>query len=553
MKFSKKDTLLATLIMSAICQPVWAAEADLTQPRPGDAFNKDATLRQTPTEQKKESPIENAAKPQEQKQSGEAASVKFLLTKLNVDKSEILTDKEIRTIAAKYEGHEVSLADVNAAVQEINQLYVKKQNVLARAVLVSQKVENGTVNIKLVESHLGKYRVEGAKHTSDRYFMQRMKLKEGQLLKLDQLEQDVIRFNRTNGTQMRVVLVKGERAGTTDVVLKAAEEPKQQGVLFTDNLGNEKTGQYRTGAIWTVNSLNGGGDCLTINTIKAKSTTGGGISYQAPIDYMGTQLGISYNKNQNSMGFESLDIKGKSSDFSVSINHPFEATLDSKRVVYGEIHKKTSDINVDVGDRGETVKSAVVGVAEQKDYNNGMRYQRLELTKGYGYTSGEFVGQNREIFTKLNYSYTSHFVAGKKGSFLVRASAQWNLRDDNRYLPSTERFSLGGFSTVRGYSEGDLTGDSGYFISGEYHFPLRKKIEGVIFLDHGGAFAYDSSRGVTPNTRDNYMTGAGVGIVSNINKNTSLQVFWGTPLNFVINKGKYAKGGHLHFYLQHRL
>lgn len=548
MKCKQKSSLLAALVIAALCQPVWAAEPDITQTRPGDGYNLDAAMRQKPAPPDTRSPVE---KPDEsvQPEQEQGSDVKFLLTKLNIDPSEILTKAEITAITAKYEGREVSVKEVNAAVQEINQLYAQKQNVIARAVLLPQKVQDGVVNIKLAESHVGKYRIEGTKYTSDEYLTQRMALKGGDLLKLDQLEQDVIRFNKTNGMQLKVVLIKGEKFGTTDVILKAAEQPRQEGVLFSDNAGSESTGEYRQGAVWTLNSLCGGGDSLSLNTTYSRGNTGGGISYQVPIDYMGTQLGFSYSKNQDDIVsglFQSLQISGESTDASISINHPFTTTLSTKRNLYGEIHQKKSDTYFsDVNLQGFTVKSAVLGLSEQKYYSRGMIYQNFSLTTGYAYT--DFNATNtRQAFSKFNFSYANRMAVKNNCAILLRASGQYNGHR-RKNLSSTEQFTLGGFSTVRGYKEGALPGgDSGYFLSGEFHFPMGKT-EGVAFIDHGGAFSYNGE--TTPNNRDCYLTSMGVGVIASIAKNTSLQVFLGVP---IVN-GKYNDGARCHFYLQHLL
>lgn len=546
MKFNQKNTLLATLVIATLCQPVWAAETELTQ-------NRDAAFRQSPGTQDSQSPLEKQGNQQQViPVPDQDNSVKFLLNKLNIDPSEILTKAEISGIAAKYEGREISLEDVNIAVQEINQLYAQKQYFIARAVFLPQTVQDGIVTIKLVESHVGKYQIEGTEYTKAQYLTQRMGLKSGDLLRLDQLEQDIIRFNKTNGSQLKVVLVKGDKFGTTDVVLKVAEQPRQQGLLFSDNAGSESTGQYRLGAAWSMNSLQGGGDNLSVNTTYAKGTTGGGISYQTPIDYMGTQLAISYNKNQTNIIsglFQSLEVGGNSTDSSISINHPFRMTLDGKENLRMELHRKTSDTIISGSTlTAVTVKSAVIGLSEQKYYSHGMMYKNLDITTGYAYNGGAFES-TRNAFTKVNFSYANRMAVGNKGVLLLRASGQFNTKAEKN-LPSTELFTLGGFSTVRGFKEGDLSGDKGYFISGEYHFPMGK-VEGVVFLDHGGAFSYNGTN--TPNNRDCYMTSVGIGMIANLEKSTSLQVFLGAPISIPIAKGKYADGARLHFYLQHTL
>lgn len=555
MKDKKKNALLVALFVGSLCQPVWAASGDLTQTRPGDVYNQDATLRQKAASQDRNSPIENKMQQPREGKTEQGGNIKFTLNKLTVDPSEILSKDEINAVIAQYEGREVTLKEVNEAVAEINRLYAEKQNFIAKAVLLPQKIQNGVLHISLVESHVGKYRIEGNNYIDDSYFSNRMKIKAGDILRLDQLEQDIIRFNKTNNVQLRAVLAKGEKFGTTDVILKTVEPPREQTMLFSDNAGSEATGLYRFGTAYSVNSLHGNGDSLSMNVVYAKGATGGGISYQMPIDFSGTQLGFSYSKNQTNIIsgiFKSLQLKGDTTDASISVNHPLRTTLDYKQSGYFELHRKTTDTSSS-GQKliQNSVKSVVFGLAEQKYYPRGMRYDRFDITTGYGYTGGGTFNSSRNAFTKMNFSYADRIMLKNNTAFLLRASGQCSTQP-KRALPSTEQFSLGGFSTVRGFKEGDLQGDKGYFISGEYHFPVGKT-EGVLFIDHGGVFTYDSSVGNTPNNRDCYMTSMGTGMIVNLAKNTALQVFWGIPVDIGIPKGEKANGSRWHFYFQQQL
>lgn len=547
MKFEKaKGTLIALLIV-AVCQQAWAAEPDLTQSRPTDSINHDVNLRQSVRSQPTASTIENKVDLKAETLSPEkAAGSKVFISKLQVDKSSILTDAEIDAITAKYEGREVGLQDIYAAVNEINQLYAQKKNYIAKAVLLPQKVKQGAVKITLAESHIGKIKIEGTSYTSQQYVAERMGLQPGDLLNLDHLEQSIIRFNKTNTAQLKVVLVKGESFGTTNIVIKAVEPPQQQTLLFSDNAGSESTGQYRAGIVWSTSSLGGGGDNLSINLTHAKGNTGGSVSYQTPVNHFGTQLGVSYNKNQSNIisgAFQTLQIEGDSSDASISINHPLRTSLTGKLNAFIELHKKRAETSfsgaplVDV-----SVNNCILGVAEQTSLAEGMRYTRIDMTSGHVDTKGV---AGSEKFTKLNASYVLRQQMPKNHALLIRISGQYNLSQEKN-LPSTEQFNLGGFSTVRGYKEGVLTGDRGYFISGEYHFPLGGT-EGVLFLDHGGAFAHNG--GSIPNNRDCYMTSAGVGVIASLAQNTMLQLFAGVPLSH----NKSDDGLRIHFYLQHAI
>ncbi len=128
---------------------------------------------------------------------------------------------------------------------------------------------------------------------------------------------------------------------------------------------------------------------------------------------------------------------------------------------------------------------------------------------------------------------------------------------DQHPLTSTEQFQVGGLSSVRGYPEGFLVGDEGYFLSAELKFPLpytdrimfgsslRDSLKGAVFVDHGAAFPYKGN-GMSSSHED-FITGAGVGLSMNFSRYLTGRIDLGFPL---------AKHGHdidsvqIHFTLQ---
>ncbi|MDB9509716.1 BamA/TamA family outer membrane protein [Kamptonema animale CS-326] len=81
-------------------------------------------------------------------------------------------------------------------------------------------------------------------------------------------------------------------------------------------------------------------------------------------------------------------------------------------------------------------------------------------------------------------------------------------------FPPTEAFRLGGSSSVRAYTSGALgTGRSYVLASGEYRFPIRSNIGGVIFVDFASDLGSgDSVLGEPAIVRDKPGTGAGAGV-----------------------------------------
>ena len=133
--------------------------------------------------------------------------------------------------------------------------------------------------------------------------------------------------------------------------------------------------------------------------------------------------------------------------------------------------------------------------------------------------------------------------------FLARASLQLASRP---LVPLTQ-FGVGGASTVRGYRQDVLLGDSGWFASAEVRWPLLRsgprqasQLQIVPFLDAGGAF----NRGDRPNPDPNFIASTGLGLrFESGDRRFFGQVNYGIPLVEVEGEGDslQARGLNLSF------
>lgn len=79
-------------------------------------------------------------------------AVKFVLNDVKIDKSEVLSETEIKEITGKYIGQEVTLQSLYDIVNSINELYSEKGYLTCRAYLPPQTIKNGVVEIKLLKA-----------------------------------------------------------------------------------------------------------------------------------------------------------------------------------------------------------------------------------------------------------------------------------------------------------------------------------------------------------------------------------------------------------------
>lgn len=536
-----KKTLFCFIVMLGLAMSSLAAGVDNDNPTMQQSVeNRDYSRLEKELQEKKDQNESNVIdKTAKQSVTAPDASLQIFVKKIVFGSSEILSSAEITEITKKYEGRLVNIKDLYQALKEIDDLYLEKGFITAKAILPPQKIEDGVVYIKLVEAHFGQFLLEGNEHTHDSYFFKRLSQREGDLVSIKTLEQDIFYFNRTNDVQIRAELKPGSEFGLTDCVLKVIEPDNLQGTLFTDNEGTKVTGEYRLGFSFVNNSLSGNRDFLVISPLWAEGNLAWSVSYNWPITTRGTRLGFTYSNNQSSVisgPFDMLDIRSDETDIGLNLSHPLRVKPNFKLDGFASFYNKESGTEF-LGNtlRQNQINSFSLGLALQTVDENGFWYSRYEVTSGESDINGDFL--------RFNLSAIRQQKLKNDRLLVCRMSGQLS---GDKLLPSTESFSLGGINTVRGCSAGTLSGDQGYNVSLEYSFPFHSsdKWRGFYFIDHGGSFPY---KGNDENvTEEDYLTSVGFGVNFTCSKYFSGKLIAGYVLDSPKDEGDFK----IEFYLQ---
>jgi len=482
------------------------------------------------------------------------SDVRFLLREVRFSASELLATDQLRDAAANYVGRDVTVDDLFALVEAINDLYRERQVIASRAVLPPQKIQQGVVQIMLVEGRVGTVNVEGNGNTRDDFVIDGMEsLQAGKLVFLDQLESDLFYFNAVNDIDLRAVLKPGEAFATTDYLLQVVEPKQYENTFFIDDAGRDDVGLYRLGFSHFNRSLSGLRDTLSLGGHVAEGTRAVYGAYNVPLNRRGTRLGISADYSEIDIvdgPLEPLNVTGDSFYAGLFVTHPLRVRRSD--IVHGFLGYSFKESSTDFD--GETlfetrVRSITAGADLQANRIGASSFGRVTLT-GAPNTWG-----NTKAFWRTNAEASHLRVLPMNQLVLLRASGQWSPDD---LLPSSEQFQVGGMSTVRGYPEGLLIGDKGYFASAEFSFPLDaaaaadpsttpfdQRWRGLLFLDHGGAFPFKGNNESTDS--DDFLTSAGGGINLNLGPQLQARLVVGFPLN---SRDDDEDDPRLHFYLQ---
>lgn len=456
-----------------------------------------------------------------------AGSHRLWVSSIHFPDSQVFSPDALSQMAEPVEQRWVTLDELQRLVDDINALYRARNLVTARAILPPQDIVDGVVGIELIEARVDRIEVVDNRFTRDGYITRRLAVTEGAFADVNVLEDALRDFNAVNDVQLSATLRPGSQPHTTSYVVRAAEPDNRRLAVFVDNAGRDTIGKERLGLSYSNNSLSGRRDRLFAGVSWADGADAGFLVYNMPLNRFGTRamLGFDYSQIVIVSGdLAAFDVKGRSTIASGFLSHPLRVAPRWSLYGLAGLSVKDSSTDFDGIDRFESaVRTASLGTDLQRFGERVTWYARPRLNVGTKRFGGD------DGFTSLNGDAGAIVHAGVAHRFALRLRGQIASRGP---LPSAEQFQLGGTATVRGYPEGLLIGDEGYFVSAEYRYArprggARQGWQPFLFADHGGVFA-DAAQSLDDSR---YLTSVGLGLAFQFADRLTANVQVGFPLS----------------------
>lgn len=447
--------------------------------------------------------------------------------RLDVGPSAWLTEAEIGAIRAKYEGQQVSVAQLLGIVDDFDALYASK-GYLAKAVLPEQTIEDGVVRIELVEARIGTLTLQGNQFTRDDYILARLGAGPGDLLDLGRLDAALTYFNRTNDVKLHAQLAPGQAVGTSDVLVLVEEPPRDQWQLLV-NVPGSQTHRLSASVTWRRNSVTGRRDVMSLNVMHAPGTWSGTASYQVPVGLDGVRFGLA----QHDSWVDVLEHDGtptpihrRTSQTTLSLSQPMVLSETAMSMASLEWHHRRLDVSVAGVPQSTMTEQALTAAYTIERQMPGRAWMFNAGLRG-GVSRTRLGGTEYEprSYRKLTLAGQSIWVPAPIHRWLVRGTLQHGF--DNT-APDDERFSLGGPSTVRGIREGAAADHRGYAVSLEYWHTANDRVEIVAFVDHGRVWPANGSGTTTAS-----FTSMGLGVDWRPSPAVLVTLVMGVPLGQV--------------------
>ena len=441
-----------------------------------------------------------------------------------------LDEKELAKRLAAGEGRPAE-ERLLAGIALVVETYAREQDFpIATAVIPPQNMAGGIVRVALLRGKIRDIKVPNARWFSQSLLREKLRLERGESLKISELDR-AIAWTNTNPFRRVRVHIQPVDAGEADIIVGLEEKLPVRVVASYDNTGNEVLGENRYVAGVTFGNAWGRDHSASYQFITSDNIDifrAHALDYRIPLrwrhvlnfsgsyvlasptflDGYFTQKGESLNAEAKYIvPFRTQRWRGE-----LSSALTFKET--NNNLEFGGVPQLSATINVLSGTfnaaairedkRGHWLATGTV-VASAGDFNSRSTRESYDTSR---------VGANP------NFYYTQ--LSGQRSTTLtprLTSTARGLFQIASTNLVPTEQFSLGGLSTVRGYEERILSGDTGYSFTHELQYrmnpvTLHKRLPkmdwaGLFFADYGRVIQKTPQRG---QRKSDFLLSAGVGL-----------------------------------------
>ena len=485
----------------------------------------------------------------------------------------VFSQTELSAAIASFTGKSISFARLVQAAKVITQLYVSQGYITSGAYIPEQNSESGIVQIQIVEGTLAQIDVNVVEsRLKPSYIRDRLIGETTTPLNIDRLQEalQLLQFNpliESINAELSTGIAPGTNFLTVSVV--GADTFALRGVL--NNNRNLSIGTNERGVELEEANLFGIGDKIRLAYDNTKGSDRYNGSYTLPLNSLDSTLKFDFQFADNEIvqsSFEDADIDIKSRNYSLIWQQPVWRQANER--VYQELaidlilsrrESETTILNVpqplspEANQKGE-IRTSTLIFGQEWLQRGRKRVILLRSQFNFGLDLFDAVitedEPNSQFFNwrgQLSYLQLLGTPRTSAIGSTVLLRSQLQLSADA--LISTEQFSLGGATTVRGYRQDALLSDNGFFVSAELRLPIARlskpnaTLQFSPFLDYGTGWNTDDELEL------NTLLGMGFGLLLQTEDKLSARIDWGIPLIDSDSTGDSLQEAGIYFQLEY--
>jgi hemolysin activation/secretion protein len=472
----------------------------------------------------------------------------FVMRDVRFEGNEALGDAELRAVVEEAAPlpRTVTTSDLEVLRRRLTRAYVDRGYINSGALLPDQDVVDGVVTFAIVEGALTDIRITGLEHLRSRYVMSRLERIPREPLNVNEVS-DELRILEDDSliTDVRGRLGPGLRPGEAELEVLVEETPAFVGRVGFDNYRSTSVGELQGSFRGTFRNFVGWGEKVEVGLWKTSDFHDLIALVDLPVTAKDTTLHLllrDVGSRVSEGRFDDLDIESSSQEISLAVSQPVwrrpgqALTLGLR---FARRQSKTSLLGrpFSFSPGVQDGRSVVSALRFSQDFLHRGPGQvlaaRSEMSFGldaFGSTQNPGDIPDSSFFAWLGQAQWVRQLTEGGGLLVVRGAAQFT---PDALLP-VEKFSMGGFYTVRGYRESLLVRDNGWTASVEVRIPIfrftvpgvtRSSGDGLVefapFFDFGRSWNRDVPTG---SLRD--LAGIGAGLRVRLNERIHGSVYF---------------------------
>lgn len=436
------------------------------------------------------------------------ASPPIDILEYQVEGNSVLPVAAIERALGPHLGPGRAMKDVEAAREALEAAYQQAGYLTVLVDIPEQRIEQGVVRLAVLEGRVGALYVSGSRwHDQGRIRARVPGLAPGGVPNFNAVQEQLASVNRGEDRRVQPVLKPGRLPGTVDVELQVEDKLPLSGSAELNNHHSRDTDELRASATLRYDNLFQRDHSLSLTLVTAPTAP-----EQSQVAMLNHGIPLDDRDSWSaSLTWSDSDIETLGGTQVLSRG----TTLGLRRHIARPHARGTAVLSL-----GGDYKN----LKEKVDLSTPLRYlpwqlayadgwqeggTQLQLNLGLSFTIGRLL--RRDVFCPIGAGDTStmsdQFACkrfGASASFgAFKADGRWNqrlwggqlrLRLGGQLasgpLVSAEQYSLGGAETVRGYLEGEASGDHGVIGAVEWRSANLAPAEGPLFWRSASLLAF---------------------------------------------------------------
>ena len=496
-----------------------------------------------------------------------SANIRFDIERFEVSGNTLLSPTLVENLLAPFTGKGRDFADVQKALEALEGAFHQRGYNVVQVELPEQELNVGVVRLRVVQTRIGRILVEGNRQFSDANITASLPgLQPGQTPNIQKVSASLKVANENPAKKVNLQLESGDKDEEVNAILKVTEDNVWKLGASLDNTGTSQTG--KTHATFSVQNANLFGlDHVaslqyTTTLEKPSQVSVYGVGYHIPlyasansIDLFGSYSNV--DSGSVSAGLVNLLVSGKGKVFGARFNHNLARSKNYEpKLIYGIDYKAFENGVLYSGQQlGHDVTVHPLSVAYTGAWTlaKGEANYSLSLARNIpGGSQGSSSDFNAvRIGAESNYvvlRYAANYAGQLPKDWQMRFALSGQYTGD-ALIPG-EQFGAGGASSVRGFSEREVSNDYGAQINAELYTPnLCSGIKNVAtqcrVLAFYDAAHLDRNKALAGEVSSSSLSSVGLGFRMFVDRYLNMQLDYGHVLSGAAGSEK----NRLHFKL----